>query len=232
MSLPNGTSPPTQRPALDVRTLIVADNPLSRAGLASMLDHAQGLTVVAHIPADADFSALIDVYRPDVIVWDMGYDPARWLEAVAEARDNGESGQIPILALLADTEGADTARTILAAGARGVLPHDTSTRRLASALIALSQGMIVLHPTMIDVVMPAPADYNNGTESESETLTPREAEVLHLIAEGLPNKTIAIKLGISEHTVKFHVNAILTKFGAQSRTEAVVRATRAGLITL
>jgi len=65
-----------------------------------------------------------------------------------------------------------------------------------------------------------------------DTLTPRESEVLHLIAEGLPNKQIAQKLSISEHTVKFHVNAILTKLGAQSRTEAVVRATRAGLIAL
>jgi DNA-binding NarL/FixJ family response regulator len=65
-----------------------------------------------------------------------------------------------------------------------------------------------------------------------DALTPRELEVINLIAEGLPNKTIAGRLGISEHTVKFHVNAILTKLGAQSRTEAVVRATRMGLIAL
>ena len=63
-------------------------------------------------------------------------------------------------------------------------------------------------------------------------LTRRELEVLHLVAEGLPNKSIAVRLGISDHTVKFHVNAILSKLGAQSRTEAVTRATRMGLITL
>jgi len=63
-------------------------------------------------------------------------------------------------------------------------------------------------------------------------LTPREQEVLQLLAEGLPNKAIASQLSISEHTVKFHVNAIMGKLGAQSRTEAVTRATRAGLILL
>ena len=65
-----------------------------------------------------------------------------------------------------------------------------------------------------------------------ESLTPRESEVLQLLAQGMPNKQIALELAISEHTVKYHVNAILGKLGAQSRTEAVVRATRAGLILL
>jgi two-component system nitrate/nitrite response regulator NarL len=65
-----------------------------------------------------------------------------------------------------------------------------------------------------------------------EPLTPRELEVLRLVAEGLPNKTIAARLDISEHTVKFHVNTILGKLGVASRTEAVVRATRLGLILL
>jgi DNA-binding NarL/FixJ family response regulator len=68
--------------------------------------------------------------------------------------------------------------------------------------------------------------------SSAEALTPREQEVIQLLAEGLPNKTIADRLHISEHTVKFHVNAILSKLGAQSRTEAVVRATRLGLLLL
>ncbi|MBI1880571.1 MAG: response regulator transcription factor, partial [Chloroflexi bacterium] len=63
-------------------------------------------------------------------------------------------------------------------------------------------------------------------------LTPRELEVLQLLAEGLPNKAIARRLDISDHTVKFHVNAILSKLSAQSRTDAVVRATRLGLILL
>ena len=70
------------------------------------------------------------------------------------------------------------------------------------------------------------------TDPLVERLTARELAVLRLVAEGLPNKTIALRLGISEHTVKFHVNAILGKLGVASRTEAVVRATRLGLIFL
>ena len=69
-------------------------------------------------------------------------------------------------------------------------------------------------------------------ERPVEDLTPRELEVVQLLAEGLPNKAIAKRLGVSDHTIKFHVNAILGKLGAQSRTEAVVRATRLGLIVL
>jgi DNA-binding NarL/FixJ family response regulator len=160
-----------------------------------------------------------------VIVWDTGYDPARAVEALSDARDE----RAPILALLADIKALEKARALLMAGARGVLPQDTPARTLAAALAAVSHGMVVIDPTLIAAALPASSDLPNEDTTE---LTPRESEVLRLIAEGLPNKTIALKLGISEHTVKFHVNAILTKFGAQSRTEAVVRATRAGLLTL
>jgi DNA-binding NarL/FixJ family response regulator len=79
--------------------------------------------------------------------------------------------------------------------------------------------------------MPKPWN-DRKSEPLVEELTPRELAVLHLVAEGLPNKTIALRLGISEHTVKFHINAILGKLGVASRTEAVVRATRLGLILL
>ena len=209
----------------DLRALIVADSPLARGGLAALLDSVDGLRIVAQTAPDVDFQPLYDVYRPDVIVWDTGYDPARAVEALSDARDE----RAPILALLADIETPEKARALLMAGARGVLPQDTPARTLGAALTAVSHGMVVIDPTLITAALPASSDLPN---EEATELTPRESEVLGLIAEGLPNKTIALKLGISEHTVKFHVNAILTKFGAQSRTEAVVRATRAGLLTL
>jgi DNA-binding NarL/FixJ family response regulator len=72
----------------------------------------------------------------------------------------------------------------------------------------------------------------NVAAPSGEGLTARELEVLALVAEGLPNKLIAHRLGISDHTVKFHVNAVLAKLGAQSRTEAVVRAARRGMLVL
>ncbi len=87
---------------------------------------------------------------------------------------------------------------------------------------------------VIDPVFPVSVLPSRGALSGSpaEELTPREIEVLQLVAEGLPNKQIALRLGISEHTVKFHVDAILGKLGAHSRTEAVTRAARLGLLVL
>jgi DNA-binding NarL/FixJ family response regulator len=105
---------------------------------------------------------------------------------------------------------------------------------LAATLNALGQGLVVLTPAVAASLRADSAliDADRQPNPLIDALTPRELEVINLIAEGLPNKNIAGKLGISEHTVKFHVNAILTKLGAQSRTEAVVRATRMGLIAL
>jgi DNA-binding NarL/FixJ family response regulator len=209
----------------DLRVLIVADNPLARGGLTALLDGVEGLKIVAQTAPDVDFQPLYEVYRPDVVIWDTGYDPARAVEALSDARDE----RAPILALLANIDAPEKARALLMAGARGVLPQDTPARAMAAAAAAVSNSMVVLHPSLIAAAPPAVSDLKI---KENIDLTARELEVLHLLAEGLPNKTIAIRLGISEHTVKFHINAILAKFGAQSRTEAVVRATRAGLIAL
>jgi DNA-binding NarL/FixJ family response regulator len=95
--------------------------------------------------------------------------------------------------------------------------------------MAAAQGLVVLDPSLSN---PALLARDPSSPSLVEELTPRELQVLELLAEGLPNKVIARRLGISDHTVKFHVNAVLGKLGAQSRTEAVVRATRLGLILL
>jgi DNA-binding NarL/FixJ family response regulator len=128
--------------------------------------------------------------------------------------------------LLADEAQAAEARL---AGARGLLLRDTGAERLATALAAAAQGLVVLDPSLAASLL---ASRDPSSSTLVEDLTPREQEVLRLLAEGLPNKAIALRLGISEHTVKFHVNAVLGKLGAQSRTEAVVRATRLGLILL
>ncbi|MCS7070294.1 MAG: response regulator transcription factor [Anaerolinea sp.] len=102
---------------------------------------------------------------------------------------------------------------------------------MSAAVEAAIQGLFTLDSIAVEALISTTLPAVTG-ERTPDALTPREIEVLRLIAEGLPNKQIAIKLSISEHTVKFHVNAILTKLGAQSRTEAVVRATRLGWIAL
>jgi DNA-binding NarL/FixJ family response regulator len=97
---------------------------------------------------------------------------------------------------------------------------------VAAAVTALMARLTVVDPVVAGAVFPA------RPRPPEEDLTAREREVLSLVAEGLPNKAIALRLGISDHTVKFHINAILSKLGVQSRTEAVVRAVRLGVLVL
>ena len=207
----------------DLRVLIVGDSPLARAGLAALLNNQSGLQVVGQVAAEAELAAALAVYRADVIAWDMGWEAARSLDLLAEVRDVAP----PILALFNDS--ADVA-AIYDAGARGLLLEDVGGEMLAAALFALSRGLLVLNPALTLPGLASVPPSNHAATADS--LTPRELEVLGLVAEGLPNKVIAARLGISEHTVKFHVNAVMGKLGVQSRTEAVVRATRLGLIVL
>jgi len=125
-------------------------------------------------------------------------------------------------------EDATGAGEAWSAGARGLLPREADAETIAAAATAAANGLSVMHPEYVNTL----ALVNPRSEADVEPLTAREREVLQLLAEGLPNKIIAARLKITDHTVKFHVNAIMTKLGVQSRTEAVVRATRLGLILL
>lgn len=201
----------------DVRVLILADDPLARAGLAALLTGQPGIAIAGQVAADADLSEGLDVYRPDVIVWDLGWDAGPIPDALLDRVEDGP----PIVALAPDDAGAAEAWT---AGARGLLLRSVPAETLVAALIAAAHGLAVLDPALaagLPLLRPA---------LPSADLTARELDVLRLLAEGLPNKAIAQRLAISEHTVKFHLNAILSKLGAQSRTEAVVQAIRLGLI--
>ena len=138
-----------------------------------------------------------------------------------------------MLALVpADTREEGVAMRAWRGGARGLLPREVQADTLLSALPDLGRGLVVLDASFAGDLLLSAQPKTAAGERLVEDLTARELEVLQLLAEGLPNKTIAQRLGVSDHTIKFHVNAILGKLGAQSRTEAVVRATRLGLIVL
>ncbi len=196
------------------RILAVTPSALLRAGLAS----------IAHVAASAsnleEALALAAEIHPDLMIVEC--DERSIHEVIATA---GESP--PILLLSSEPEPAWIAAA-LRAGIRGALPRDAPQAEIAAAIEAASSGLIVLHPDWIGEVfahrvVAAPA---------AEPLSPREIEVLRLMAEGASNKTIAWKLQISGHTVKFHVNSILSKMNAGSRTEAVMLGLRRGLIPL
>ena len=205
----------------DIRVLVVAEDHLARAGLAALLADLPGCTVAGQVAASEYATVAPDVFGADVALWDLGWEPHPTLEFFDRAQDTG----LPAVVLVPNES---YAAEVWNAGARGLLLRDVDRAVLLSALVAAAQGLAVLDPELAF----SPPARGQAPPAGLAELTPREVEVVHLLAEGLPNKAIARRLDISDHTVKFHVNSILGKLSAQSRTEAVIRATRMGLITL
>ena len=203
------------------RILVVANDSLARAGLATLLSSQPNCVVTGQIDSQADLAEAVQLYRPEAIVWDFGVDPARLVDH-ANFRDL----DVPVIALLPDQANAPE---LWSAGARGLLLRDASASSIATAVATVTEKLIAVDPVFAAALFPT---REPATVQPVEELTSRELQVLRLMAEGQSNKTIARELEISEHTVKFHVNAILGKLNVQSRTEAVVHATRLGLILL
>ena len=204
-----------------MRVLIVAADLFTRAGLAARL-FGQSDIVAEEAAPDTDLVAMAEAYDPDVIMWDLGADAVGAVAALSTIQDL----DAPVVVLGNDEA---TAAAAVAAGIRGVLLRDTDGPALLTALQAVAHELVVIDPSFTPDVVPA---RSGDRDAHADDLTPREREVLQLLAEGLPNKQIAQRLRISEHTVKFHVNTIFSKLGAHSRTEAVTRAARFGLIVL
>jgi DNA-binding NarL/FixJ family response regulator len=125
---------------------------------------------------------------------------------------------------------AEFVRAALRLGVRSVLPHDCSASELRAAVEAAVSGLVALRAGDVESLLLNPQEAPAVTGDR--VLSPREAEVLRLLADGLANKEIGYRLGISEHTVKFHVNSILTRLDVSSRAEAVAVGMRRGLILL
>ena len=156
----------------------------------------------------------------DVVLWDFGWDGSDVIPDLAEL-------ELPIVVLV----GEDTAVSQLwALGYRHLIQRDSDAEMILTTAQAALNELVVLAPDFVELL-----HFNRDGELDTALipdLTPREKEVLQLVAEGLTNKAIARQLTISDHTVKFHINALMSKLDAQSRTEAVVKATRMGLILL
>jgi DNA-binding NarL/FixJ family response regulator len=204
---------------MNVRVLVIGDDPLARAGLARLLEVQETFQLVGRIAAGDDLLDDAALYRADVWLWDLGWDADTLPADFAEA-------EVPVVALLPDERLAAAA---LLLGARALLLREASAEQLRLAIEAAVEGLVTVAPALLGALQPAPRPVELPA---GEVLTSREEEVLQLLAEGLSNRAIAQALSISEHTVKFHVTAIMTKLDAQSRTEAVVRATRLGLLLL
>jgi DNA-binding NarL/FixJ family response regulator len=199
-----------------LRLAVVGLDPLARAGLRSLAESGS-IQVVADLSPDEAQGLAAE--EADAAVWDVGSQGlADGLPALA--------ARLPTVAVLWSEEQASEA---LATGVRGLVLREHAEERLAPAVAAAVAGLVTVDAGLADAVL---RPRSAPVQELVEPLTARELEVVQLLAEGLTNRRIGERLGISEHTAKFHVNSILGKLGASSRSEAVAQAARLGLVLL
>jgi len=194
-----------------------------RAGLESLTEASPNLLVVGAAASLAELRARMRELHPDAVVADV---PAASDDAIHDVL--GEARAAVILTDAADGPWVETA---LILGSRAVLDRDAGPGEIMAAISAVTSGLVVLQ-TRQAATLTSSLPGLRRAHALTESLTPREVEVLGMLAEGLGNKTIAYRLGISEHTVKFHVGSILRKLDVSSRTEAVTSGVRQGFITV
>lgn len=209
-----------------VAVAIAAPTPMMRAGLRALLAsddirvvaEAASLTELAMERLDVD----VLVATADTVVQDGPY----------LSLGDGAAPMPAIVALSEDDRPATVLRRLSLRG-WGIISPDAPAAEMQSAVVAAAQGLVVLSLPMAGILSgPRPSMQTLEGGALAEPLTARETEVLELLSQGLSNKLIARQLNISEHTVKFHVSSIYTKLNAASRTDAVSRGARLGLITL
>jgi DNA-binding NarL/FixJ family response regulator len=204
-----------------------------RAGLEALVARSASLTITA---AAASVDAIVGDPR-------LASSEVVLLHATAvelARRDLNALPPIPIVVLLRGTPTRDAIPLLLVAGARGVLPDDATAEEVAAAVDAVVAGLVVASSDQVgDLVggragAAPPREFPDVRRATAQIppLTARESEILAMLAEGLPNKLIASRLGISDHTVKTHLEAIFDKLGASNRADAVARAVRTGLLLL
>jgi DNA-binding NarL/FixJ family response regulator len=216
-----------------IRVAVIAPNRALRAGLGSLLSSNSQIELVGEAAELTEVLELAPVMDVIVYVTPSSLDaasPAKLLESLKE-------GEIrPAILLLVD-DPDEISLQDLSLPAWGLLPLDATPDELSAAVYALHEGLLVGAPHLMVGLLRSTRSSEAGQEvglleGPQEPLTSRESEVLQLLAQGLANKQIAVSLGISEHTVKFHVSSIYSKLGAASRTEAVSIGARRGLVVL
>ena len=209
---------------------IVAASPLARSGLENLLVARQVTIAGTAAHLDELDGHLADLSVDAILVDSTGERLESFLNSLV---DSGLASDFSVVVLV-EPASLGAFSVALRDGVRAVLPNDVSSEQLVGALQAVASGLLVLHPLQVAAQVTANGFSSATVRSRelAEPLTPRETEVLQMLASGLGNKEIAAKLTISEHTVKFHVASILGKLGAATRTEAVSIGIRRGLVLL
>lgn len=204
-----------------IRLLLVDDHEMVRAGLRTFLELQHDMVVVGEAGTAEQALALVPGLAPDIVVMDLMLPGMSGVDAVRHLAAHHPAVRVVVLTSYA---GQEQVLPAVRAGVAGYLLKDVGPAELADALRVVHAGGAQLHPRVAATVMQSVA------ATERDPLTPREGEVLRLIARGLSNRLIARELALSEKTVKTHVSAVLAKLGVADRTQAALHAVRAGLV--
>lgn len=203
-----------------IRVSIAASSPIVRAGLEAVVRSIGGLDV-AGILTIAEVADQLDGMRADVLLIELpGFDED-WISTFA-------GSSVPVV-LLTETAEPGLLAAAFRANVRAVLSTDALAGEIDAAIRSAAAGLITMQQQLMELFTPIARPISGSGE---EPLSPREVQVLGMLAEGLSNKLIAHRLSISEHTVKFHVTSIMAKLQAASRTDAVMQGIRRGLVMI
>jgi DNA-binding NarL/FixJ family response regulator len=214
-----------------ISVVIADDQRVVREGLATLLGLLEGIEVVGTASDGDEAVQLATDLRPDVVLMDLRMPRCDGVEATRRLREHDPSIKVLVLTTYADDQSVLDA---LRAGARGYLTKDAGAAEIQHALEQLAQGHAAIDPAVQHHLLDAittdtPPSMSEGEPLLPDGLTPREAEVLALIAQGLSNREIADQLIVNETTIKSHINHLFAKTGVRDRAQAVTYAYRHGL---
>ncbi len=209
-----------------IRILLADDHPVVRDGLVAILSTQPDFEIVGEAGNGRSAVQLAQESQPDLILLDLEMPEMDGVETLQALREANPAVKVIVFTAF-DTD--ERILTAVQAGAQGYLLKGVPRQELFNAIRVVNSGGSLLQPVVASKLL---RQVSQEPEPPQEILTPRELEVLQLLAQGLQNKEIAVELVISERTVKFHVSAILSKMEAGNRTEAVAIAAQRGLIKL
>jgi len=203
-----------------IRVLLTSASAVRRAGLEAIIKESSSFKLVGALQGPQAIAQRAADLQPDVVVADLEQESPLITQT-----------DLPVVALIDNPSAAWTVQA-LRSGVKSILPREAGTDEIIPAIQAAYAGLVLLDPEIAESLSERISGATSRVVHSHEELTPREAEVLAMLAEGLPNREIADRLGVSDHTIKFHISSILDKLGASTRTEAVTLGLRMGLIFL
>jgi len=210
-----------------INVLIVDDHGMVRQGLKTYLNLMEDIKVVGEAQNGAEAVAQVRHHKPDVVLMDLVMPGMDGIEATRRIREIHPDTKVIVLSSFTED---DKVFPAIKSGAAGYLLKDISPTDLANAIRAVTQGKTQLHPDIAKKLMNQFVDPKARVEGISEDLTPREVEVLRLLAKGMRNAELADALFISEKTIKTHISNILGKLNLADRTQAAIYAYKHGLV--